>query len=289
MIKGSLVAIVTPMHRDGSLDLPRMESLIAMHHREGTAAVVVLGTTGESPTLEDDEYERLIAASVELAKGKLPLLAGIGANSTKHAVHLAKIAQRAGAVAGLSVVPYYNKPTQQGMYRHFAAVAEETGFPQIVYNIPGRTSCDMTNETILRLAENRAIIGIKDATSHMGRAAELAAHAPAHFALYAGDDDSALAFMLVGGHGTISVAANVAPRLVSELCQAAVAGDVARARALNTRLLPIYKMITLQTNPIPIKFAMAQLGLIEEGIRLPMTWLEEPHHAAVKAALRALE
>lgn len=289
MIKGSLVAIVTPMHPDGSLDLERMKKLVTWHQQQGTAGIVVLGTTGESPTVEGDEYERIIACCVEQAKGKIPVIAGIGANSTKKSVHLAQMAKAAGAEIGLSVVPYYNKPTQEGLYRHFATVADETGIPQILYNIPGRSSVDMANETILRLAAIPSIIGVKDATSNMSRACELVDSAPKTFALYAGDDDSSLAFMLVGGHGTISVSANIVPKLVAELCAAAVAGDGVRARAINAKIRPLNRALTCQTNPIPIKFAMAHAGLIEQGIRLPMTWLEEKYQAPIKDALAALQ
>jgi 4-hydroxy-tetrahydrodipicolinate synthase len=287
MMKGSLVAIVTPMHADGALDFVRLKQLIAWHKREGTVAVVVVGTTGESPTLEFGEHMTLVAKAVEFAEG-MPIVAGIGANSTKEAVHLAKGAKEAGAVAGLAVVPYYNKPTQDGMYAHFATVAERTEFPQIVYNIPGRTACDMRNETILRLTEIPSVIGLKDATSSMARAMDLIYAARKDFALYAGDDETALPYMLLGGHGVISVTANIAPRLMSQLCEAALAGRALEARTINERIQPIHAALTVETNPIPVKFAMAEMGLIETGIRPPMTFLNDKFHSVVRNAISGL-
>ncbi|MEN9577999.1 MAG: hypothetical protein RJA70_1008 [Pseudomonadota bacterium] len=288
MITGSLVALVTPLLADGEVDFLSLQRLVSMQVESGTKAIVVMGTTGESPTLDPNEHEQVIARCIEFVDGRIPVVAGVGSNSTKEAVHLARAAKRAGAVSGLSVVPYYNKPTQLGMYQHFERIFTETGLPQILYNIPARTVCDMTNETILRLANLEGIVGVKDATGNMGRLAELAAYAPPDFALYAGDDDSSLAFMLAGGHGTISVTANLVPKLVSDLCDAAVRGDAVRARELNRKLVPLNKVLGLQTNPIVVKYAMEKRGLIGPGIRMPMTRLEDKYHGIVDEVLARL-
>jgi 4-hydroxy-tetrahydrodipicolinate synthase len=286
MIKGSLVAIVTPMHEDGSLDLPRLRNLVDFHVKEGTDGIVVVGTTGESPTVSYDEHCLLIHTVVEQAAGRVPVIAGTGANSTSEAIELTQCAKQAGASAGLSVVPYYNKPTQEGLYRHFKAVAEAVDLPLILYNVPGRTVCDMSNDTVLRLAQVPGIAGIKDATGNLERGTDLILRAPANFALYSGDDASGLAFMLLGGHGVISVTANVAPKMMHEMCVAAFAGDVAKARAINAKLFGLHQKLFVEANPIPAKWAVVELGLMEGGIRLPLTPLSEVHYETLRQALR---
>ncbi len=286
MIKGSLVAIVTPMHDDGSLDLERFRGLIDWHVDQGTDGIVVVGTTGESPTVDFDEHRSLIQVAVEHAGGRVPVVAGTGANATREAIELAAYAKEAGADASLSVVPYYNKPTQEGLYRHFKAIAEAVDIPQILYNVPGRTVADLANDTVLRLAQIPNIVGIKDATGVIERGADLLRRAPPGFAVYSGDDGTGLALMLLGGHGVISVTANVAPRLVHEMCAAAFAGELARARDINNRLLPLHKQLFIEANPIPVKWAVARMGLMGEGIRLPLTPLAQSCHEPVLAALR---
>jgi 4-hydroxy-tetrahydrodipicolinate synthase len=286
MITGSIVAIVTPMHEDGSLDLARYRALIDWHVASGTAAIVAVGTTGESPTVDVDEHATLIRVAVEHAAGRVPVIAGTGGNSTREAIELTRHAAAVGAQASLQVVPYYNKPGQEGLYQHFRAVAEAADLPVILYNVPGRTVADLSNDTIVRLAEVPGIVGLKDATGDMPRVADLLSRVPASFALYSGNDDSALALMALGGHGVISVTANVAPREMAELCAAALAGDMKSARAINNRLLPLHFKLFVEANPIPLKWAMQRMGRIEGGIRLPMTPLEPRHHAVVEAALR---
>jgi 4-hydroxy-tetrahydrodipicolinate synthase len=286
MITGSIVAIVTPMHEDGSLDLARYRALIDWHVASGTAAIVAVGTTGESPTVDVDEHAALIRVAVEHAAGRVPVIAGTGGNSTREAIELTRHAAAVGAQASLQVVPYYNKPGQEGLYQHFRAVAEAADLPVILYNVPGRTVADLSNDTIVRLAEVPGIVGLKDATGDMPRVADLLSRVPASFALYSGNDDSALALMALGGHGVISVTANVAPREMAELCAAALAGDMKSARAINNRLLPLHFKLFVEANPIPLKWAMQRMGRIEGGIRLPMTPLEPRHHAVVEAALR---
>lgn len=286
MITGSIVAIVTPMLEDGSLDLPRFRSLIDFHVKEGTDAIVVVGTTGESPTVNVDEHCKLIRVAVEHSAGRIPVIAGTGANSTAEAIELTEFSRKAGAVAGLSVVPYYNRPTQEGMYRHFRTIAEASPLPMILYNVPGRTVADLSNDTALRLAEIPNIIGIKDATGSIDRACDLVARAPKDFALYTGDDMTAMAFMMLGGHGTISVTANVAPRLMHDMCAAAIACDGPRARDLNAKLVKLHRDLFCEANPIPVKWAVAQMGLIGETIRLPLTPLSEACHARVREAIR---
>ena len=270
MITGSIVAIVTPMHEDGSLDLPRLRSLIDFHVKEGTDGIVVVGTTGESPTVNVEEHCELISVAVEHAAGRIPIIAGTGANSTREAIELTEFSRKAGAVAGLSVVPYYNRPTQEGLYQHFRTIAEASPLPMILYNVPGRTVADLSNDTALRLAEVPNIIGIKDATGSIDRACDLIARAPKGFALYTGDDMTAMAFIMLGGHGTISVTANVAPRLMHEMCTAAAAGDGVRARDLNARLVGLHRHLFCEANPIPVKWAVEQMGFIGKGIRLPL-------------------
>ena len=285
-ITGSIVAIVTPMHEDGSLDLPGMRRLVDFHVQEGTDAICVVGTTGESPTVNVDEHHELIRLVVKQVAGRIPVIAGTGANSTAEAIEMTQFAKEAGADAALSVVPYYNKPTQEGLYRHFQSIAEAVDIPVILYNVPGRTVADMNNETTLRLAQIPNIVGIKDATGNIDRVGELIARAPQGFSVYSGDDASACAAMLMGGQGDISVVANVAPRLMHELCAAALAGDLPKARQLNFRLLGLHHQLFCEANPIPVKWACQQLGLIKDGIRLPLTQLSPEFHERVREAMR---
>ena len=285
MIKGSLVAIVSPMHEDGSLDFDAYRKLIDWHVAEGTAAIVAVGTTGESPTVDVDEHAELIRVAVEHAAGRLPVIAGTGGNSTREAIELTEHAKKVGAQGTLQVVPYYNKPTQEGMYRHFRAVAEAVELPTILYNVPGRTVADLSNETTLRLAQVPGIVGLKDATGDIARGSALIAALPGHFAVYSGNDDSALALMAMGGHGVISVTANVAPGPVAKMCALALAGDWAGALAINRKLLPLHFDLFAEPNPIPVKWALAEMGRIRGGIRLPMTSLSEGKRATVRAAL----
>jgi len=289
MLTGSLVAIVTPMHEDGSLDLERFRRLVDFHVREGTDGIVVVGTTGESPTVDWDEHRLLIKTAVEHSAGRIPIIAGTGANSTREAIELAAYAKQAGANMSLSVVPYYNKPTQEGLYLHFKAIAEAVDLPHIVYNVPGRTVADLSNDTLLRLAQIPNIVGVKDATGNLERGTDLVRRVPERFAVYSGDDGTALALMLVGGHGVISVTANVAPRMMHEMCKSAVSGDVRIARELNARLMPLHKALFVEANPIPVKWAAQQLGLIEGGIRLPMTPFSANYHELVRNAMRHAE
>jgi len=285
MITGSLVAIVTPMKEDGAIDLARFRSLIDWHVAEGTDGIVVVGTTGESPTVNFDEHKELIRVAVEHSKGRIPIIAGTGGNSTAEAIELTESAKKAGATACLSVVPYYNKPTQEGLYQHFRAVAEKVDLPMIVYNVPGRTVADLQNDTVLRLAQLPGIIGIKDATANIERGSDLVRRAPRNFAIYSGEDSTALALILLGGHGVISVTANVAPKLMHQMCAAALVGDVKKAREINLRLLPLHQRLFVEANPMPVKWALAQMGLIEGGIRLPMVPLSERFHETVREAL----
>jgi 4-hydroxy-tetrahydrodipicolinate synthase len=274
------------MREDGSLDYPRLKSLVDFHAAEGTDGIVIVGTTGESPTVDVDEHCELIRAAVEYAAGRLPVIAGTGGNSTSEAIELTAYAKKVGATASLNVVPYYNKPTQEGLYLHFKAIAEAVDLPMILYNVPGRTVADMSNETTLRLAQVPGIVGIKDATGNLERGTDLIKRAPQGFALYSGDDASALAFILLGGHGTISVTANVAPRLMHEMCAAALNGDVARAREINSRLLGLHRQLFVEANPIPVKWAVCRMGLIEAGIRLPLTRLSAEYHERVLQSMR---
>lgn len=284
--RGSLVAIVTPMSDDGALDLDTLRRLIDWHIAEGSDGIVIVGTTGESPTVSYDEHCLLIRTTVEQVAGRVPVIAGTGANSTAEAIELTACAKAAGAQAGLSVVPYYNKPTQEGLYQHFRKIAEAVDLPLILYNVPGRTVTDLSNDTTLRLADVPGIVGIKDATGSMERAADLLRRAPEGFALYTGDDASALPFMLLGGHGVISVTANVAPKMMHELCAAAFAGNLARACELNNALLPLHSKLFVEANPIPVKWACAELGLISPALRLPLTPLSAGLHDTVRDALR---
>jgi 4-hydroxy-tetrahydrodipicolinate synthase len=285
MITGSLVAIVTPMLEDGRLDIARFKSLIDWHIAQGTSAIVVVGTTGESPTVDFDEHKELIRIAVEHSAGRLPIIAGTGGNSTAEAIELSESAKKAGATASLSVVPYYNRPTQEGMYQHFRSIAEKVELPMLLYNVPSRTVADLANDTVLRLAEVPGIIGIKDATSNMERGTDLIKRAPRNFAIYSGDDAAALPLMALGGHGVISVTANVAPRAMAEMCSAALVGDIRKAREINLRLIGLHQKLFIETSPAPVKWAMAQMGLIEPGLRLPMVPLSDRSHEALREAL----
>jgi 4-hydroxy-tetrahydrodipicolinate synthase len=286
MITGSIVAIVTPMHEDGSLDLARYRSLIDWHIQSGTAAIVAVGTTGESPTVDVDEHAQLISVAVEQCAGRIPVIAGTGGNSTREAIDLTRHAASVGAAASLQVVPYYNKPGQEGLYQHFRAVAEAVNLPVILYNVPGRTVADLSNDTTVRLAQIPNIVGLKDATGDMPRACDLLDRLPESFALYSGNDDSALALMALGGHGVVSVTANVAPAEMAALCRAALGGDLVTARRINRQLLPLHLKLFVEANPIPVKWALNKMGRIEGGIRLPMTELESRHHATILDALQ---
>ncbi|WP_296654950.1 4-hydroxy-tetrahydrodipicolinate synthase [Paraburkholderia sp.] len=285
-LRGSIPAIVTPMHEDGSLDLPAFRKLIDWHVEEGTDALVVVGTSGESATLDVEEHILMVKTAVEHAAGRLPIIAGSGGNSTAEAIELTRQAKSVGAQASLQVVPYYNKPTQEGMYRHFSKIAETVDLPVVLYNVPGRTVADMSNETILRLAQVPGIVGVKEATGNIDRAAHLIKHAPEGFRIFSGDDPTAIALMLLGGHGNISVTANVAPRQMSDLCKAAIEGDVKTARAIHLKLLSLHKNLFIESNPIPVKWALQELGRIEGGIRLPLTPLDARYHDVVRTALR---
>jgi len=286
MLTGSIVAIVTPMQDDGRLDYPRFKALIDFHIEQGTDGIVVVGTTGESPTVDFDEHKELIRVAVAHAHGRIPIVAGTGGNSTAEAIELAESAKNAGADASLSVVPYYNKPTQEGLYRHFRSIAEAVDIPLILYNVPGRTVADLANETTLRLAQIPNIIGIKDATASVERGSELLRRAPKDFAIYSGDDASGLALMLLGFKGIISVTANVAPRLMHEMCAAALAGELSKAREAHFKLLGLHTKLFVEANPIPVKWAVAQLGLIGTGIRPPLTPLSQQFHDIVREAMR---
>lgn len=285
MLKGSLVAIVTPMHEDGSLDLPRLRALVDFHVEQGTDGIVVVGTTGESPTVNYDEHCALIQTVVEQAAKRVPVIAGTGANSTAEAIELTRCAKESGADACLLVAPYYNKPGQEGMYRHFKAIAEAVDIPQILYNVPGRTVADLSNDTVLCLAQIPNIVGIKDATGNIERGTDLILRAPKDFAIYSGDDASGLALMLLGGHGVISVTANVAPKAMHDMCVAAFAGDLASARAINAKLLGLHQKLFVEANPIPVKWAVQQMGLMEGGIRLPLTPLAAANQETVRQAM----
>lgn len=287
MIKGSIVAIVTPMHDDGSIDYDSYRRLIDWHVSQGTAAIVAVGTTGESPTVDVDEHGELIRVAVEQAGGRVPVIAGTGGNSTREAIELTDHARKVGAFASLQVVPYYNRPTQEGLYRHFRAVAEAVDLPVILYNVPGRTVADLANDTTVRLSEVDGIVGLKDATGDIPRVCDLLARLPADFALYSGNDDSALALMAMGGHGVISVTANVAPAAMAKMCAAALADDWARAREINRGLLPLHLRLFVEPNPIPVKWALHRMQRIGGGIRLPLTQLSAQYQPAVLAAMRA--
>jgi 4-hydroxy-tetrahydrodipicolinate synthase len=286
MIRGSIVALVTPMHL-GSLDIDwgALKKLVEWHIEQGTNSIVAVGTTGESATLDVSEHSAVIRAVVEQVAGRIPVIAGTGANSTREAIELTKAAKEAGADACLLVTPYYNKPTQEGLYLHHKAIAEAVAIDQILYNVPGRTACDMQIETVLRLSAIGNIVGIKEATGDLQRAEQLIAQCPADFAVYSGDDHTARELMLLGGSGDISVTANVAPKLMSEMCAAALAGDSALAAELDGQLIGLHDAMFVEANPIPVKWAVSQLGLMENSLRLPMTALSDQHHQQVAAAL----
>ncbi len=286
MIKGSIVAIVTPMHEDGSLDLPALKALLDWHIAEGTDGVVIVGTTGESPTVSVEEHCELIKVTVDHVAGRIPVIAGSGGNSTTEAIELTQYAKNAGADASLQVVPYYNRPTQEGMYQHFRRIAEAVDLPVILYNVPGRTVADMSNDTIVRLSSVPGIVGVKDATGNIARGTELLRAVPKSFAVYSGDDPTAMALMFCGGQGNISVTANVAPRAMHELCVAAMAGRIDEAIAINNQLIPLHGKLFIEPNPVPVKWALAQMGRMKGGIRLPLVPLAASCEDAVRTALR---
>ena len=286
-ITGSIVALVTPMHEDGGVDYPTLRKLIDWHIAEGTDCIGVVGTTGESPTVNVEEHCEIIRVAVEQAKGRVPIMAGCGANSTAEAIELTKFAKAVGADCQLQVVPYYNKPTQEGQYLHFKAIAEAVDLPLILYNVPGRSVADMAHDTVMRLTQVPGIVGIKEATGNIERAQWLIREVPKGFAIYSGDDPTAVALMLCGGQGNISVSANLAPRLMHELCVAAMAGDVKRAMEIQFKLLPLHKNLFVEANPIPVKWAMARMNLCGGTMRLPMTPLTQGNEAVVESALRA--
>lgn len=287
-ITGSIVALATPLHPDGSVDYPTLRSLVDWHVAEGTDCIGVVGTTGESPTVNVEEHCEIIRVSVEQANKRVPIMAGCGANSTAEAIELAKFARGVGADCQLQVVPYYNKPTQEGQYLHFKAIAEATGdLPCVLYNVPGRSVADMLHATVLRLAQVPGIVGIKEATGNIERAQWLIKEVPKGFAVYSGDDATAVALMLCGGQGNVSVTANIAPKLMHEMCVAAVAGNAKRAMELQMKLLPLHKHLFVEANPIPVKWAMARMGLCGPTLRLPMTPLETSNVATIESALRA--
>ena len=287
MIQGSIVAIATPMFPDGDIDYGRLKDLVEFHVVAGTDGIVAVGTTGESPTVSMEENVAVIGAVIEYAAGRVPVIAGTGANSTTEAIELSRHAKAIGAKCSLSVVPYYNKPTQEGMYQHFKAIVEAVDLPQILYNVPGRTVADLHNDTALRLSQVPGVIGIKDATGNLERAADLVRRARKDFALYSGDDGTALAFMMMGGHGVISVTANVAPALMATRCRAALQGDFASARAANDSLQALHRDLFVEGNPIPVKWVLEQMGRIGSGMRLPLTPLSDNYHSRLRDAMRA--
>jgi len=286
MFHGSMVALVTPMQADGSLDDEALARLVEFHVTSGTDAIVAVGTTGESATLSEKEHCGLIRRVVELAAGRVPVIAGTGSNSTQEAIDLTRCAMAGGADACLLVTPYYNKPTQEGLYLHFKAIAEAVPIPQILYNVPGRTACDMLPETVERLSHIANIVGIKEATGDLGRTREIVECCAGRLDFYSGDDASALDSMLAGGRGVISVTANIMPRQMHEMCAAALAGEPDKARAINEGLLPLHRDLYVEANPIPVKWALYEMGMIPAGIRLPLTVLSAPYHETVRRALR---
>ncbi|HAJ71757.1 MAG TPA: 4-hydroxy-tetrahydrodipicolinate synthase [Methylophilaceae bacterium] len=286
MLKGSLVAIVTPMHEDGSLDLDALKNLIDFHVEAGTDGIVIVGTTGESPTVDVEEHCLLIKTAVEHSAKRVPVIAGTGANSTREAIELTMHAKALGADACLLVTPYYNKPTQEGLYQHFASVAQAVDIPQILYNVPGRTGCDLQNDTVIRLSQLKNIVGIKDATGGIERGTDLLLRVSKDFAVYSGDDATSLSLLLLGGHGVISVTANVAPKLMHEMCLQAAAGNVVAAREINAKLFGLHQKLFVEANPIPVKWALQQMGVIKTGIRLPLVNLSAQYHAVLKAAMQ---
>lgn len=289
MLTGSLVAIVTPMFEDGRLDLDALKKLIDFHVDAGTDGIVIVGTTGESPTVDVDEHCLLIKTTIEHVAKRVPVIAGTGANSTAEAIELTAKAKSLGADACLLVVPYYNKPSQEGLYQHFKAVAEAVDIPQILYNVPGRTGCDLSNETVLRLAQIPNIVGIKDATGGIERGTDLLLRVPADFAVYSGDDATSLALMLLGGKGVISVTANVAPKLMHEMCEQALKGNLDAAKAANAKLFALHQKLFVEANPIPVKWVLQQMGLIDTGIRLPLVNLSSQYHEVLRNAMQQAE
>ena len=286
-LQGSIVALVTPMHEDGSVDYPSLRKLVDWHVAEGTHCIGVVGTTGESPTVNVEEHCEIIRVAVEQAAGRVPVMAGCGANSTREAIELAREAKKLGADSQLQVVPYYNKPTQEGQYQHFKAIAEAVGdLPMMLYNVPGRTGADLQHDTVLRLAQIDGVFGIKEATGNIERAQWLIRDVPQGFGVYSGDDPTAVALMLCGGHGNVSVTANVAPRLMAELCTAALAGNIQRAMQIQFQLMPLHKNLFVEANPIPVKWAVARMGHCGGTLRLPMTPLSEANQSVVESALR---
>jgi len=286
MIRGSIVALVTPMTANGDIDWPALDKIVDFHLDKGTDAIVAVGTTGESPTLDYDEHLDVIRAIINRVDGRIPVIAGTGANSTQEAIELTERAAKAGADACLLVTPYYNKPTQEGLYQHFKAIADAVDIPQILYNVPGRTACDMLPDTVLRLSQIDNIVGIKEATGDLDRARELINKVPTDFAVYSGDDATAIELILIGGQGNISVTANVAPSEMAELCRLGLHGDTEAARELQAKLMPLHKNLFVEANPIPVKWAMAEMKLIDTGIRLPLTVLSEQYHELVRSSLR---
>ena len=287
MLQGSFVAIVTPMHADGSLDIPSLHQLIDFHIDAGTDGIVIVGTTGESPTVDYNEHRELIKTTVNYVAGRIAVIAGTGANSTREAIELTQAAKDLGADACLLVAPYYNKPTQEGLYQHYKAVAEAVDIPQILYNVPGRTGVDLSNDTTLRLAEIKNIVGIKDATGSIERGTDLILRAPKDFAIYSGDDATGMALMLMGGKGVISVTANVAPKLMHEMCVAAMSGKVAEACTINGKLFALHQKLFVEANPIPVKWVLNQMGLIGTGIRLPLVTLSAPNQPVLLNAMKS--
>jgi 4-hydroxy-tetrahydrodipicolinate synthase len=285
-ILGSIVALVTPMHEDGSIDFDKLRSLIDWHIAEGTDCLGIVGTTGESPTVSMEENCELIRVAVAHARGRVPVMAGAGANNTREAIELTAFSKKVGADCSLQVVPYYNKPSQEGMYQHFKAIAEAVDLPVVLYNVPGRTVVDMLPETTLRLAKVPGVIGIKEATGNIERAAFLIKHAPKDFAIYSGDDGTAVALMLLGGHGNVSVTANVAPKLMHEMCMSAIKGDVQRATTIHLQLLALHKQLFCEPSPAPVKWALSRLGHCKPHVRLPLTSLSRDGQALVDAALK---
>jgi 4-hydroxy-tetrahydrodipicolinate synthase len=294
MLQGCIVAIVTPMFDDGSLDLDALRALIELHINAGTDGICIVGTTGESPTVDVAEHCELIKATVAHVNGRCKVIAGTGANSTSEAIELTAKAKTLGADACLLVAPYYNKPSQEGLYQHYAAVANAVDIPQILYNVPSRTGCDISNDTVLRLAKIKNIVGIKDATGGIERGTDLILRAKSmsdisDFAIYSGDDATGMALMLLGGHGVISVTANIAPKLMHEMCVAALAGNVKTACEINAKLFALHQKLFIEPNPMPVKWVLQQMGLIKTGIRLPMVNLSEQYHDVLRAAMRQAE
>ncbi|CAH0990483.1 4-hydroxy-tetrahydrodipicolinate synthase [Sinobacterium norvegicum] len=289
MIKGSIVALVTPMTDSGLVDWDALDKLVDFHLQHGTDSIVAVGTSGESATLNVSEHCQVITRVVDRVNKRIPVIAGTGANSTSEAIELTEAAKNAGVDACLLVTPYYNKPTQEGLYLHYKAVAEAVNIPQILYNVPGRTACDLLPETVLRLTAIENIVGIKEATGDLARAKQLIDAAPADFAIYSGDDETAVELMILGGHGNISVTANIAPQQMSDLCRLAIAGEADAARAIQQSLLEVHESMFVEANPIPVKWALAEMGQIGLGIRLPLTVLDQQYHAQVRAALVAAE